>query len=455
MGLETNTRRRALVLGGSIAGLTAARVLADRFDEVVLVERDKLDTTIDPRKGVPQGRHLHVLLKRGEDLLARWFPDLVAQLQADGAVPVDATRDVAWYHFGGWKKRHESGFFTLCMTRTLLEMRVRERVLGRANVRAIDEADVIDLATTGERATGATIKRRASGAIEELVEADLVVDASGRGSKLPEWLAARGYGDVEETRVRVNVGYASRLYARPDPSPFDWKVLYVLGPAPSSRRLGVIMPLEGNRYIATLAGMLGDHAPEDPEGWLEFTRALPVPDLHDALARLEPLGPVVATKFASNQRRRYERMHRFPEGLVVVGDAFTSFNPIYGQGMTAACLDANALGAALDAHGRAPLGLAKRYHAAAAKLADAPWLMTTAEDFRHEDVEGKRPPLYAALRWYFGRVHRAVMVDGRVYDDFLRAMHLIDRPEALLGPSAIARVLRAARRADDRVGQRA
>jgi hypothetical protein len=204
--------------------------------------------------------------------------------------------------------------------------------------------------------------------------------------------------------------------------------------------------------FAILAGVLGDYPPDDPEGYREFARALPAPDVHRVLGELEPDSDVVTYRFPANLRRHYERMAAFPDGLVDVGDAIASFNPIYGQGMTTAGLGALALGECLSEQRRTAGkggigGLARRYLAAAGKLADTPWMMTTGEDFRHPEVEGKRPPLYGAMKWYLGQVHRAAMVDTDVFGSFLRAMHMLDGPETLMSPGAAVRVLRAARRA--------
>ena len=445
--------RRAVILGGSLAGLFTARVLSEHFDEVTVVERDALpDGSVAPRKGVPQGRQLHGLLKRGEDVIEDLFPGIVAALEAAGAVPFDFGRDVAWYHFGGWKKRFPSGVLSIGVSRPLLEAEVRRRVFALPNVRRLDDREATGLATTPDRAriTGAATRSR-EGA-EETLDADLVVDASGRGSRLPRWLEGLGYGRPPETVVAVDVAYAGRVYRAPDPSPYPWKMLYVIGQAPESRRLGALLAIEGGRYICVLAGLAGDHPPSDPEAYLAFARTLPTSDVHRALSELEPLGDVETYKFPANVRRRYERMARFPEALAVVGDAMASFNPMYGQGMTTSALAALELGASLVAQrrrrGRGHVdGLGRAYHAAAAKAADAPWAMTTGEDLRFPEVTGDRPLHYPLMKWYLAQVHRACTVDTEVYGAFLRAMHMLDGPEKLLAPRAALRVLSSARRA--------
>jgi 2-polyprenyl-6-methoxyphenol hydroxylase-like FAD-dependent oxidoreductase len=450
---------RAVVIGGSMAGLVAARVLSDHFDEVVVVERDSIsDELVEPRKGVPQGRHLHGLLTRGGQLLEGMFPGLRDAAVKDGAVLLDWGRDMAWYHFGGWKVRvPNSGIDVLCSSRPFLESQVRRRLFALPNVRRLDRHDVTGVQSTADRSrlTGVTVlarddhddDARAGGTT---LEADLVVDAGGRGSKAHAWLEALGYAKPPESSVRVQVGYASRMYRLSEPDQFDWRGLYVLGAPPESRRLGAIFPIEGGRAIVVLAGLLGDYAPDDPDGFLRFAGTLPGNAMEPALRMMEPLSDISTYRFPAHRWRHYERVEQLPEGFVVTGDALVSFNPIYGQGMTTACLDAERLGQCLSEqrrqHGAGAIhGLSRRFQVAAAKIAAIPWLLATSEDFRFPDVEGKRPPLYPALRWYTEQVHRAARIDPVVHQSFLRVMHMLAGPESLFDPRIAWRALRAAR----------
>ncbi|WP_437806234.1 FAD-dependent oxidoreductase [Sorangium sp. So ce1078] len=443
--------RRAVVIGGSIAGLVAARVLADHFDEVDVIERDGIpDDLCEARKGAPQARHLHGLLARGERILNDLFPGFTEDLIRDGAVAYDFGVGLAWHHLGAWKPRFETGVQTVCMTRPLLEAHVRRRTFALPAVRRLDRREVIELSASPDRSriTGVVVRRRDEpGGIEEL-SADLVVDASGRGSRAPAWLEALGYARPDESTIQVRVGYAGRQYRPRDPAQVPWTSLYVLGSPSDSRRFGCIAPIEGGRWIVVLAGLFGDHPPADPEGFLEFARGLPNDALYRALLGAEPVTDIATYKFPAHLRRHYERMARMPEGLAVLGDALASFNPVYGQGMTSACLQALALDAALAEQRRragpgAIAGLARRYHAAAAKAVDLPWQMSTGEDLAYPETEGRRPLLQPILRWYTGMLHRAARVDREVYVRFVRTMHMLDGPEALLAPRLILRVLRA------------
>jgi 2-polyprenyl-6-methoxyphenol hydroxylase-like FAD-dependent oxidoreductase len=451
---------RAVVIGGSMAGLVAARALSDHFDEVIVVERDSIpDDLVDPRKGAPQGRHPHALLARGGQLLEQMFPGLRDAAIEDGAQLLDWGRDMAWHHFGGWKVRMpNSGIDLLCSSRPFLESQVRRRLFALPNVRRLDRHDVTGIQSTADRRrlTGVTVLARDDKDNHDApeggtsLEADLVVDAGGRGSKVLGWLEQLGYAKPSESSVRVQVGYASRIYRMPEPGHFDWRGLYVIGAPPESRRLGALFPIEGGRAIVVLGGLLGDYAPDDPEGFLRYAATLPGNAMEPALRGMEPLSEISTYRFPAHRRRHYERIEKLPEGLVVTGDALVSFNPIYGQGMTTACLDAERLDQCLSEqrreHGAGAIdGLSRRFQVAAARIAVTPWLLATSEDFRFPDVEGERPPLYPALRWYTEQVHRASRVDPVVHQSFLRVMHMLAGPESLFDPRIAWRAIRAAR----------
>jgi 2-polyprenyl-6-methoxyphenol hydroxylase-like FAD-dependent oxidoreductase len=243
----------------------------------------------------------------------------------------------------------------------------------------------------------------------------------------------------------VDVAYATRLFERPPPGTYEWNALYVLGQSPESRRLGAIAPIEGGRWIVVMAGLLGDHPPDDEAGWMRFARELPVRALHDALERAAPASDIAVYKFPSHLRRHYERMKDLPDGLAVLGDSHCSFNPMYGQGMTTAVMGAVLLGeqlAARRARGAGLDGFSRPFQRALAKITDEPWMMSTGEDFRYPDVIGNRPFGNAAMQWFTGRVHRLATTDREVATRFYRAMHLIAPLTDLMKPSMLLRVLK-------------
>jgi 2-polyprenyl-6-methoxyphenol hydroxylase-like FAD-dependent oxidoreductase len=264
-----------------MAGLLASRVLADHFEQVTLIERDRLLQQIQTRKGVPQGQHLHLLLQRGASLLQELFPNLFPALLQEGTVPIDTTAEAYWYSFGSWKARFTSGITFYCQSRPLLEGQVRAQLLRRSNVHLLDSCEVVKLCATADaaRITGVQIRHRDGEQREAFLYADLVMDASGRGSHTPQWLAALGYDQVEETMITVDVGYATRLYQRPEHSRFDRSILAIYSTPPIHKRLGALAPIEENRWIVTLVGWARDYPPHDEAGFLAFARSLPQPDL--------------------------------------------------------------------------------------------------------------------------------------------------------------------------------
>ncbi len=440
MGKSKWGGRHAVVIGGSIAGLAAAGVLARHFDQVTVVERDTLPEGPHLRKGVPQAVHAHTLLIRGQQILEGIFPGLTADLLAAGAVASDTVRDAAWYQHGTFKLQTESGLPAITMSRALLEWKVRSHLVALPNVRLRQGQRVLDLLATEDRSrvTGLRVEPVDGSSAPEALAADLVVEAGGRGTRAPQWLAGLGYGDVPVSEVKVNVAYASRLYKLPETGR-NWKLLLTFASAPSTR-IGVLFPLEDGQWLVTLQAMLGDAPPTDDEGFLEFARSLPVPDLYETLQAGEPLGPAVAHRAPSTVRRHYERMARFPEGFLVVGDAVCSLNPRYGQGMTAAALGAETLAQCLQTQSPSH-GFAQRFQRALAKAVDLPWQASTGEDFAYPQTEGKRPPGVGLINWYMRKVIRLASRDAEAVLAFYQVVHLLKPVSILLRPAMVWKVL--------------
>ena len=428
----------AIVIGAGIAGLAAAGAAARHFDRVTVLDRDTLenggaDGSGDWRKGVPQSRHVHVLLHRGEQVLDRFFPGLPAMLEEGGAVSADMGGDVAWHYGGGWKLRFASGLHMHCQSRGFLERCVRTRLAGLPGVELRGRTEVSGLVFEDARVVGVDTTDG------ERIAGDLVIEAGGRGSRIDAALQGAGFGAVDVSEVRVDVGYASRFYRLPERDR-GWKVLLVHPRMPETR-CGVLVPTEGGRWLATLVGWFGDHPPGDEAGFLDWAESLPVPDLGRVLrAEGEAAGPIVLHKFPANRRRRFERMARFPEGLAITGDAVCSFNPIYAQGMTAGTMGAFALDAVLARRGAGP-GFARAFRTELARALDAPWGFSTAEDLRSPTATGERPVWLPLLHWYTRHVHEATWRDPVAARAFLEVMHLVRKPGSLFTPDIMRRVL--------------
>jgi 2-polyprenyl-6-methoxyphenol hydroxylase-like FAD-dependent oxidoreductase len=432
--------QHAVVIGASMSGLLAARVLSDFFDTVTLLERDTFPVPGEQRKGAPQGKHAHGLHARGREILEQMFPNFTQEMAAEGGLVLDASQEFRWFANGGYHQPSTSDLKGLLVSRPLLEAGVRTRVLALPNVRALENCDVPGVTTTEDRArvTGVRLVRRATGSAEEILTADLVVDATGRGSRTPAWLKALGYEQPAEERVKIDLGYTTCVYRRTPDQLAGRRGIAIAGDPPNGRT-GVAMAQEGDRWIVTIGGYAGDFAPLDPQGFLDYARELPTPDIYALIKDAERLSEPVAYRFAASLRRRYERMTRFPAGYLVFGDAICSFNPVYGQGMSVAALEALVLQDCLAQGGHA---LAPRFFKKASTVVDGPWSVAVGNDLRYPHVEGRRTRMGQFINWYIGKLHIAAREDAALSIAFLRVVNMIASPASLLHPRISLRVLR-------------
>jgi 2-polyprenyl-6-methoxyphenol hydroxylase-like FAD-dependent oxidoreductase len=432
----------AVVIGAGMAGLCAARVAAERFDRVVVLDRDPLPQGADDRPHVPQGRQPHLLLPAGARLLERWFPGILDELVAGGAVDLDLCADFHWYQGGGTTRRPRSGLRTPTMSRPFLEHVVRRRVTGYPGVTIHGEATVAGLTLDDDRGrvTGIRLENGKS------VPADLVVDATGRQAHSLAWLHELGFPSPPTSVVRVDTRYVCRMYRRAPLPASDWKAAAVVD-APSTRRLAVALPIEEDRWITYVAGLGGEAPPVDEEERVAYARSLPSPVIADLMASCQPLGEPVVHRFPANQRRHVERLRRFPVGWVPLGDAVSSFDPIYGQGMTSAALQAEALGRCLDRAGAIDRTFARRYFAAAGRTVAVPWSIAVGGDFAYPDTTGRKPVGTDVLNRYMDRVTVAAQQDDGVALRVNEALAMVRRPACLLSPWFVLHVLRGSRTA--------
>jgi 2-polyprenyl-6-methoxyphenol hydroxylase-like FAD-dependent oxidoreductase len=427
----------AVVLGASMAGLLAARVLADAYAQVTVIDRDQLPPTGIHRRGVPHGRHTHALLARGQQALEELFPGLTAELVAHGVPAGDVLGNGRWYLGGHRLRQTHTGLVALCASRPFLEGHVRGRVRALPNVGFLDACAILGLATTpdGGRVTGTRVRRWTDGGAEQVLDADLVVDATGRGSRTPLWLEALGYPRPPTEQVRIGLGYATRTYRLPpDALSEDLGVLHA--PTPQHPRGGALLLVEDGRWMVTLAGMLGDHPPTDPDGFLAFSRSLRFPDIYQVIRDGEPLDDPVGFRFPASVRRRYERLRQFPDGLLVMGDAVCSFNPIYGQGMSVAALEALALRRHLR---RGVIPQPRRWFCDLARVVDVPWDIAVGGDLAFPGVQGRRTTKVRLVNAYLARLHAAAAHDADLASAFMRVAGLVAPPRSLLRPGVAAR----------------
>lgn len=436
--MNPNPSSSAIVLGASVAGLATARALSQHFDHVTVIERDRLPDANDSRKGVPQGNHAHGLLASGYRILDSYFPGMMDELERQGAPRGDVTRDFLWYQYGAWKLRADSGLGGIVVSRPCLEAAVRARVRAIPNVSFLEEHDgeqpIYD--PESKRVTGMRVTDRNTGATSDL-PADLVVDSSGRGSQAPKWLESWGYGKVPETEVKVDVGYATAVFDRKPGDLYGAMGAIIAGTVPQATRFAAILAAEGDRWIVTLAGALGDYPPTDFDAWKKYAQDLPTRDLLEMVESRQPHGDILSYRFPANRQRHFEQMRAWPSGFLVLGDAVCSFNPVFGQGMSVALTEARALDECLAAGDDE---LAKRFFARVKKIVASPWLIATGEDFRYPQVQGKRPPGFKLVSKYMERTHQAATRDPVVLRKFFEVANLLAPPTSVMRPSIAWRV---------------
>jgi 2-polyprenyl-6-methoxyphenol hydroxylase-like FAD-dependent oxidoreductase len=436
----------AVVLGASLAGLLTARVLTESFDRVTVVDRDVLPDGPVPRRGVPQSWQAHGMHARGREIFEEFFPGLTDELVAHGASVGDVQRDVRWVNDGYRLRPQRCGLQGIAFSRPLLEDRVRTRVRSLPGITLRSPVDVLDLTAADDRVTGVRVRDRGEVGPGETLAADLVVDATGRGSHTPVWLETLGFPQPEESAIEIGLCYTTWDFPR-RPGDLGDDIAAIITATVDNPRFGAVLAAEGDRWQVTAGGYLGDLAsPSDIAAFRAFAASLPAPDIGDLVAEREPLAPGRLHRIPSSRRRHYERLSRFPRGFLVIGDALSSFNPAYGQGMTVAAVEALALRELLAATRPGDdADLARRFFRRAAKIIDVPWGIAAGGDLRMPEVPGPRPAMVRLVNAYVARVQAAAAVDATVGLAFLRVANTVDRPEKLLRPSVALRVLRAVR----------
>lgn len=375
------TAHHAVVLGASIAGTLAASVLAHHIGPsgtVTIVDRDQLPDGAEARTGVPQGRHAHVLWSGGARLIEAILPGTLSRLAEAGARRIGVQSDMLLLSAAGWCERFPETQYMIACGRPLLEAVIRSQALRIPGVAVLPYTDVISLAGDARRVGGVRVRSRADGT-ETVLDADIVVDATGRGSGLSRWLTALGVPAPEEEVIESSLSYATRVFQPASDAARFFPVvsLHADHRSPRAERNALVVPAEDGSWIVSLSGT----RPPDEVGFAEFAARMRHPIVAQMIATAEPLTPVYVTRSTTNRRLRYERIPAWPDGLIVLGDAMSALNPVYGHGMVAAAQGATALGIVLDRHGLAD-GLARAAVRAIAAAVDDAWIWAASQDMR-------------------------------------------------------------------------
>jgi 2-polyprenyl-6-methoxyphenol hydroxylase-like FAD-dependent oxidoreductase len=436
-GATARVGEHAVVVGAGFAGLASAAALSERFHQVTIVERDALPHSNDHRRGVPQGRHVHIVLPAGLRNLAELFPGIIDDLRERGARVID-TSHVRFLIEGGSLRLDETELDFIGATRPLLESVVRDRVRALAGIRFVEDHDARGLVTTPDRSRVIGVRLESRDSItSDAMTADLVVDATGRGSRSTQWLADLGYPLPDEQRLQVGVRYTTRLFRR-KPGDLDGCEHAVIAVPREGNRGGVLLAVEGDLWLVTLVGLFGERPPADLEGFIEYARTLSASELHEAVAAADPVGEAATGGFPGYIRRRYDRLGRFPGRYVVTGDAMCSLNPVYAQGMSVAIREARVLGQVLDRHGLEEVG--RRFFRRTRQTVDDAWDIATGADLGYPEIQGPRPARWRVLNAYFNRLLPVAHRDPVVAKAFMEVNGMVAPPQHVMRPRIVARV---------------
>jgi len=424
-------KEKAIIIGASMAGLLAARICADHFEEVLILEKDELPGSPEHRKGVPQDQQLHLLLSKGYQIITKLFPGIVDTLAAEGAISGDLGLMLRWYGDGGFRPQCETGQYSILMSRPLLEYTIRKALLRKSNVRIMDKTRVLAYQFEQGGITGVQTNLGS-------LKSDLTIDTCGMASSLGKQLVGWGYDSPNIEEVHVNVRYTSCLFPRP--TTFT-EVININSEAPLNSKHGTVQAIENNKMIVMVQGRSQDKVPKDVESLKAYTAQLAHPLIYDTIKDADALSPLTHYHIPSVRWVHFETLNRFPPGLLCLGDAICRLNPVYGQGMSSAAMQAEVLDSVL---GRSPLKVIwKSYFKQVAQLLKTPWEVTLAEDFKFPETEGIPPKIPKLIERYFSKLSRVMNQDPVLFKAFVQVLNLVKPPTSLLRPSLIWRVIRA------------
>ncbi|MEH6994352.1 glutamate synthase subunit beta [Neobacillus drentensis] len=434
-----SSKNTAIIIGGGISGKLAARVLSNHYKEVIILERDQEQVGPYPRKGAPQGEHLHALLHAGESGLEELFPGITEHFYHSGAIKINSTIDLAWFHHGAWKVRYDGGYSTTLQTRPHLEWHVEQYIKRIPNVVFYYNQVVQDLLYNEEQnqIIGVQLK-------DESFKADLVVDASGVSSLSSTWFRKQGFGITEE-KVEINLSYVSKQFELSEDQDRDWKIKMVYPKPPQEKMGGTISKVEGNRYIVTLIGYHNSvndkEVLKDNSGFIEMVKKLPRLDIYQEIENATPLTKTSLYRIPNIIWRRYDKVENLPNGLVVIGDTVCRIDPVFGQGMSIAILEALALQKLLQKHKGELHKVPVAFHKKAAKIISPIWNMVITEDLRYPATKGKKPFGLSIQQWYAKNIFLLSSQNQEVYNSFVKVMNLVRPITSLMKPSIIKSVL--------------
>ncbi len=435
--------RHAVVVGAGMGGLAAAKAVAPYFEKVTVLDRDVLPEGPAARVGTPQARHAHFLLAGGQKALEELFPGFCGDLERAGAVRTRVGLDIIFERpgFDPFPQR-DLGFDAFGLSRPLLESLCRRRLMEEPNVDLRPRTRVSEILPSVDDGAAAAVRYEEAAGKPETLPADLVVDASGRAGLTLAFLERIGSPRPDVIEIGIDRGYATAIFEIPGDAPTEWTGVVHL-PAPSDMSCGgFILPMEDGRWIVSLGERHGEGMPGDLDGFIALTKTFRTPTIHEAIRNAKPLGDIARYNLPASVRRRFDKLDRFPRGLIPLGDSVCRFNPVFGQGMSVAAMEAVVLGKQLPSHStRAdPLdGLAGDYLTEIQDCLEAPWA-TAVSDFVHPLTRGERPPDFDKRMQYGMALTSLAADDADVHKTLAEVTHLLKPQSALREPELAGQV---------------
>jgi 2-polyprenyl-6-methoxyphenol hydroxylase-like FAD-dependent oxidoreductase len=437
------SEKTAVVVGAGMGGLAAAKVLSNHCRRVTVLDRDILPSQPEPRIGTAQSKHTHVLIGGGLKTLSTFFPGFEENLHAAGAVKLRVGLETGLERPGydPFPVR-DLGFDIYSGSRPLFELVTRQKIEQKENIELLPDCRVTGLIASQDGSGIKGVRWESSGAQTQTLHADIIVDASGRGTLTLELLDTLGFPRPEETEIGIDQAYSTLIFERPSTFPSTWKSMMVLPSAPASSRGAFLFPIENNRWILSAGGNHGDAPPGDLVGLLEFLKALRTQTIYNAVKDAKPIGNIARFVLPNSVRRHFEKLQQFPKGLFVIGDGICRFNPVFAQGMSVAAQEAAILDRLLASRGDDSDTLDNaeiEYFAACQDVIEAPWAVAM-NDFVYPKTRGKRPPDFGQRMQYGIALTRLAAKDPAVHKLATEVNHLLKPQSALREPELVERV---------------
>jgi 2-polyprenyl-6-methoxyphenol hydroxylase-like FAD-dependent oxidoreductase len=437
--------KQAVVIGAGMAGLAAAGAVADYFERVIVLERDRLPNQAVPRPGAPQSRQLHGLLPGGQRALTDLFPHFERELLDAGSVPLRMLGELRVEMPGvGPLPSRDFGWFFYGASRPLIELITRRQTERLSNLTVRSECQVLEITATPDGTMVTGVRYESADGRQAILVADLVVDASGRGAPTLALLRSSGQPVPDEIVIGIDLHYTTTTFVIPQDASTNWRGIATHPHAPERSRGGYMLPIEGNRWVLTLTGRLGERPPAEPDGFMDYARRLETQTIYNAIKHAERQGGFERYAYPASAWRRFDRMSSFPGGLVPIGDSICRFNPVYGQGMSVAAQEARLLNQLLKARATKadPLArLALAFFSESVPLVEAPWNMSAVPDLVYPETRGERPTDFESRLKYNDALIRTAMHDAAVHRLLAEVQQLLKPPSVLQDP-AVDRLVR-------------